>query len=142
MIINVFVSIAVECPIEGQLYNECGSACPPICGKPPPPFCTLQCVQGCQCPNGTLLDEAQNKCVTPDQCSNDSKTIYTQYNYIVLFNLFQLLVHQHVLINCVAKGRTEKSHVAGILASLVHIIYFSAIDLALTQHQPVLTSVV
>ena len=58
-----------ECPIEGQVYTVCGTACPAICNKPQPLFCTLQCVRGCQCPLGTFLDELQNKCVEADECS-------------------------------------------------------------------------
>ena len=61
-----------ECPIEGQVYTDCGTACPPMCNKPQPLFCTLQCVAGCQCPSGTVLDELQNKCVKADECSKNT----------------------------------------------------------------------
>ena len=30
--------------------------------------CTAQCVVGCQCPAGTVLDEVEQKCVSLDQC--------------------------------------------------------------------------
>ena len=55
------------CPIEGQVYMECGSACPPTCANPNP-ACIALCVQGCQCPTGTVLDEDANKCIDPDDC--------------------------------------------------------------------------
>ena len=61
-----------ECPVEGQVYTDCGTACPPMCNKPQPLFCTLQCVAGCQCPSGTVLDELQNKCVKADECSKNT----------------------------------------------------------------------
>ena len=38
------VELPEECP-EGQVFNECGSACPLTCDDPPP-FCTFQCVRG------------------------------------------------------------------------------------------------
>ena len=57
-----------ECPIEGQVFTTCGTACPPTCNNPGPLICTLQCVVGCQCPPGTVLDEKNKKCVKPEQC--------------------------------------------------------------------------
>ena len=64
---------AVECPIEGQVFTECGTACPPTCAdEPGPKICTLQCVVGCQCPAGTVLDEVANRCVTVEKCSKCS----------------------------------------------------------------------
>lgn len=50
---------------RGQVYMSCGSACPPTCANPTP-FCTEQCVPGCQCPLGTVLD--YSRCVTKDMC--------------------------------------------------------------------------
>ena len=44
-------------------YTECAMACPPTCKTPRPFPCTSQCVPGCQCPAGTVLDEENNKCV-------------------------------------------------------------------------------
>ena len=60
----------MTCDIEGQQFNSCGSACPPTCGNPNP-ICTRQCVPGCQCPRGTVLDEEQNECVRPNQCQSN-----------------------------------------------------------------------
>ena len=64
------------CDIEGQKFTSCGTACPPTCSNPDPRICTLQCVIGCQCPQGTVLDEEQNKCVTKDQCRKTNNVIY------------------------------------------------------------------
>ena len=55
--------IHTECDIPGQVFLECGSACPAVCGKEQPMICTLQCVLGCQCPPGTLLDKVAGRCV-------------------------------------------------------------------------------
>ena len=64
----MYISLYIECPIEGQVFTECGTACPPTCSKPQPGVCTLPCVIGCQCPSGTVLDEVQNKCVKRNKC--------------------------------------------------------------------------
>ena len=55
--------IVTTCPIEGQEYTECGTACPLTCKTPKPFPCTAECVKGCQCPAGTVLDEQNNTCV-------------------------------------------------------------------------------
>ena len=56
-----------ECPVQGQVFTECGSACPPNCTDPTP-ICTTQCVPRCQCPQGTVINEVTNKCVPVDRC--------------------------------------------------------------------------
>ena len=56
------------CAAEGQVYTECGSACAPTCSERNPGIFTLQCVAGCQCPNDTVFDVENNKCVTVDKC--------------------------------------------------------------------------
>ena len=54
------------------MFTECGTACPPTCAEPGPVPCTRQCVIGCQCPAGTVLDEVANRCVTVENCSTYS----------------------------------------------------------------------
>ena len=67
--VELFASFPTDpCPIEGQVFQSCGSACPPTCATPHP-ICTKQCVPGCQCPPGTVLDEVANKCVLLTKCS-------------------------------------------------------------------------
>ena len=53
-----------QCP-AGQVYKECGSACPPTCDQTPR-GCTLQCVAGCFCSDGLVLHDG--KCIPPSQC--------------------------------------------------------------------------
>ncbi|XP_078511464.1 zonadhesin-like [Lissotriton helveticus] len=48
-------------------YTDCGTACPLTCAnyKNPNQACTLQCVQGCFCNEGFVLDSAASKCCIP-----------------------------------------------------------------------------
>ncbi|XP_071563543.1 serine protease inhibitor swm-1-like isoform X2 [Temnothorax nylanderi] len=55
-----------RCP-RNQEWTTCGSACPPSCNSQPNQPCTLQCVIGCQCRQGFLLNSSGN-CVHPSQC--------------------------------------------------------------------------
>lgn len=59
-----------ECP-PGEVYNECGSACPLTCDnyKNPDRNCIAVCVKGCFCPPGKVRNSA-GKCVPPKQCDN------------------------------------------------------------------------
>ena len=65
-----FLAQILECPVEGQLFTRCGSACPPNCTNPSP-ICTRQCVARCECPRGKVIDERKNKCVAVNQCTGE-----------------------------------------------------------------------
>ncbi|CAG9984140.1 unnamed protein product [Clonostachys byssicola] len=56
-----------KCRKPNQVWVECGSACPARCWQPPPTFCTLQCVIGCQCAPGYFLNKA-GACVSALSC--------------------------------------------------------------------------
>nr|XP_026689876.1 mucin-2-like [Ciona intestinalis] len=59
---------AVTCP-EGMVYSECASSCPRTCHNlvTPDTECHEHCVDGCTCPEGSLLHDG--KCVREDECS-------------------------------------------------------------------------
>ena len=40
----VIISSDQPCPIEGQVFMECGTACPPTCAEPGPVPCTRHCL--------------------------------------------------------------------------------------------------
>ncbi|XP_012228022.1 chymotrypsin inhibitor [Linepithema humile] len=67
-VIGVLFSMttAQQCPAN-QEWNPCGSACPPSCNLSPHRPCTLQCVPGCHCKEGLLLN-ANGQCVSPQNC--------------------------------------------------------------------------
>ncbi|XP_036331825.1 chymotrypsin inhibitor-like [Rhagoletis pomonella] len=55
------------CPLD-QEFTRCGSACPPTCDdRGEPRICTLQCIVGCQCRPGNVLNSA-GRCVDPSKC--------------------------------------------------------------------------
>ncbi|KAH6991134.1 cysteine-rich/TIL venom protein 2 precursor [Ilyonectria sp. MPI-CAGE-AT-0026] len=74
-VIFLFVTAVVASPLQekptkcpkNQVYTECGTACPLRCGQPPPEACTMQCVIGCQCKPGFLLNSS-GSCVPPSCC--------------------------------------------------------------------------
>jgi hypothetical protein len=55
-----------QCP-TGQVYNECGSACPTTCYNHNQSIsCILICVSGCFCPRGLVW--FRDRCVDPLEC--------------------------------------------------------------------------
>ncbi|CDW56372.1 Chymotrypsin-elastase inhibitor ixodidin [Trichuris trichiura] len=63
-----------------QVYLRCGSACPATCEdvvNPKPKICTLQCVKGCFCKRGYVLDDTKN-CVSRSSCLKRRKKPRTQ----------------------------------------------------------------
>jgi len=62
-------SADLSCP-EGQIYKECGTACPNVCGHEPAMICMTVCVEGCQCPDHLWMDH-DGTCVEKENCSHD-----------------------------------------------------------------------
>ncbi|XP_069500053.1 zonadhesin-like, partial [Ambystoma mexicanum] len=59
-----------SCQANAQ-YTNCGTACPITCDNysNPPKICTLQCVIGCACKDGYVLENATSKnCISPSEC--------------------------------------------------------------------------
>uniref|UniRef100_A0A0M3IYJ7 TIL domain-containing protein n=1 Tax=Anisakis simplex TaxID=6269 RepID=A0A0M3IYJ7_ANISI len=50
-------------------FQQCGSACPKTCdGSNSTAICNLQCVQGCFCKMGYVLDRTGGVCVRETEC--------------------------------------------------------------------------
>ena len=66
----------LACPIEGQVYTECGSSCPLTCDNVNDTIpCTTECWQGCECPSGMVVDVERRRCVEPSQCIREPPPI-------------------------------------------------------------------
>ena len=52
-----------------QVWTECGTSCPPICGSPEPMICNMMCNVGYQCPHGLWWDNDTGNCVESESCS-------------------------------------------------------------------------
>ena len=52
-----------------QVWTDCGTSCPPICGSPEPMMCNMMCNVGYQCPHGLWWDGETGNCVDPESCS-------------------------------------------------------------------------
>ena len=65
------IVLITACPIEGQIRRECASHpdCHRTCNDTGPRPCPLICIpNGCECPPGTVINEAGEACITPNQC--------------------------------------------------------------------------
>ncbi|XP_078053788.1 chymotrypsin inhibitor-like [Augochlora pura] len=59
-------STAQKCGAN-EKFVSCGTACPLTCSKPHPQTCSKNCVVGCQCKTGFLMNSA-GACVNPPEC--------------------------------------------------------------------------
>nr|XP_006817737.1 PREDICTED: IgGFc-binding protein-like [Saccoglossus kowalevskii] len=58
----------IDCPVEGMVYTTCGPLCPATCLDPHPlGSCTEQCIEGCFCGEGLVLDEG-GICIEESAC--------------------------------------------------------------------------
>ena len=58
--------------MKGQIRKPCAAHpnCTHKCGSTEPIACPEICmINGCECPNGTVVDEAKNECVAPSECT-------------------------------------------------------------------------
>ncbi|CAG5091378.1 Oidioi.mRNA.OKI2018_I69.PAR.g13019.t1.cds [Oikopleura dioica] len=65
-----------ECPKtcgENEDWNDCGTACPPVCGEPAPAFCIEMCISGCECEKGFIRDGKGGNCIPEDSCPAESE---------------------------------------------------------------------
>merc|ERR1719290_285739 len=61
------VALGYRCP-AGQVYKECGTACPATCGNLNP-VCAAVCVADCCCPDGEVyLDASRRQCIPENLC--------------------------------------------------------------------------
>uniref|UniRef100_A0A2R5LMA0 Putative chymotrypsin-elastase inhibitor ixodidin n=1 Tax=Ornithodoros turicata TaxID=34597 RepID=A0A2R5LMA0_9ACAR len=69
LLVSVFlVEADAQACFPGAVYSNCGTACPEVCRQPPPRFCTQQCVRGCFCRPGLILDQSRRRCIPRHIC--------------------------------------------------------------------------
>ena len=55
----------------GQVWNDCGTSCPLVCGNPPPQMCNMMCNSAFQCTSrAPWWDNNAGQCVTEAECSD------------------------------------------------------------------------
>ena len=67
----IYVTFIAACPVRGQIRKECASppSCHQTCNSTGPTVCPSICIiNGCECPDGQVIDEERNECVTPNEC--------------------------------------------------------------------------
>lgn len=52
-----------------QVWQECGTSCPPVCGQIEPMICNMMCNVGYQCNQGLWWDDVTKMCVENSDCS-------------------------------------------------------------------------
>ena len=73
---KVFLLFITVCSVKGQVRRKCAShpSCHQTCDNMNDTLaCPRVCVvNGCECPNGTIIDEDENECVDPLECEGIS----------------------------------------------------------------------
>ena len=67
----MFYNLIAVCPIKGQIKKECAShpSCHQTCNSTGLSVCPAVCIiNGCECPDGQVIDEVKCQCVTPQEC--------------------------------------------------------------------------
>ncbi|XP_076637005.1 chymotrypsin inhibitor-like [Colletes latitarsis] len=54
------------CP-KHEIWNDCGTSCPPTCENPRPEICNMMCREGCECRPGFLRNK-DGQCVHRFKC--------------------------------------------------------------------------
>jgi len=60
--------MVTDCPIAGQERSSCASSCTITCSNYLTISCPAVCVDGCQCPAGSVVNEKTNTCVPMTNC--------------------------------------------------------------------------
>ena len=87
--VQISYSYLTGCPIIGQVYQKC-APCPATCSRPFPK-CSNECVPGCGCPAGKVVDTVNKKCVKVTQCSTLDCTVSSSCSYKTIILKVMLL---------------------------------------------------
>ena len=91
--ICIIICTYVACPIPGQVFSPFVQDCNLTCSDPYKD-CGELLVETCHCPEGTVLDEIQKKCVPISKCSKIKHSIAFTYNlHSILLTQLQDVPH-------------------------------------------------
>ena len=70
--ILIYFSDTAACPVKGQVRVDCATTCVVTCANMNSlSFCPEICqLNGCECPQGTVINEKINTCVRPADCNS------------------------------------------------------------------------
>jgi len=75
-----FLFFGSECPIKGQIRKDCAShiTCHHTCNNLDEnrPCLAVCIINGCECPDGTVIDVDKGECVAPNECPVDPSGMY------------------------------------------------------------------
>ena len=78
-----YTVVTTDCPIEGQVYQECAS-CVATCSRPFPICPSRKCTSGCACPAGQVVDTVNKRCVSILRCSQNCAVSF-KYIYVCIY---------------------------------------------------------
>ena len=87
---NVFVFVFTACPVKGQIRKDvvrdphCPSTCDTVDGIMMGPCYRQDVRYGCECPDGKVIDEDKNECISPKDCGMFISTVCTYCTSIML----------------------------------------------------------
>lgn len=81
---NMLLCLGLQCE-SGMVYQECGSTCAASCwSQSEDEDCSTVCVEGCHCPNGTVLQNGQ--CIERQECPCKVGSIEVPSGYVLKYN--------------------------------------------------------
>ena len=90
-----YINLIAVCPIKGQIRKECAShpSCARTCNSTDPTICPAVCIiNGCECPDGTVIDKDKNECVAPRECEGNNNANYEMKNLKATIHMFKIPV--------------------------------------------------
>ena len=79
--------LIIVCPIKGQVRRECAShpSCHQTCNSTGSTICPAICIiNGCECPEGTVIDEDKWECVPRSECEGMFYSIKLMINGMLI----------------------------------------------------------
>nr|XP_039273324.1 mucin-5AC-like isoform X1 [Styela clava] len=117
---------------NGMVYQECGTTCEAKCwSTTQDESCSEVCVEGCHCPNGTVLHEG--KCIERQQCPCIVGSLEVPPGYVLEYNCMDCTC-QNGIMNCVDReckttttGTTSAPETVKVLTTTGEPVYTTTV---------------